>query len=466
MSVGAPYTGYPNTGMMAYRPSSGSYPMPYTVPVVPLPAVVSPWGTSPFGQVAYSQVSSPVLSPLVWPQAHPSVPLRPAPKSWPPVVGYPYTYLPNRFNMVGNQRSGVGGAPSGSPQTQHVISQQAKPPVSPVIYNQISPNYYPPNRYPYQQQGQLPAGRYPNQQYGQPQGQQRSANGQSLVGYPSNLSGQNRSAANGQSQGQVPSKAQQNMPAAQQQTNQPIGQTNGGTNTGQPPSSTANATVVQGNPNPNANKPAQNNGNGNPPAGASSLSQKGGEASGPDDLPMPTSSYPLTKAMVERWNGILKGPSSHPQRPMVAREIAEFLLAHPEVTLEGRPREIMTKLVVDVLSTGLAGEDAHFDDPVERDLVLIALRDGGFYNIPPEIIQVVERLSNNSLGLIGIERNVASEVLARHNNNQDLPASALLTAYESRWPAWKSNEPVPTKPDKKPSTMLPSTPKPAFQQLA
>jgi hypothetical protein len=371
--------------------------------------------------------------------------------------------------MVGNQLSGVGehsanSAPSALPQTQHVISHQAKPPVSPVIYNQISPNYYPPNQYPFQQQGQLPAGRYPNQRYGQPQGQLRPANGQSLVGYPGNVSGQNRPSANQQLQSKIPSSAQQNLPAPLQQTSQPNGQTNGATNNEQPSSSTANATVVQGNPNPNANKPAQNNGNA--PAGASSLSQKGGEASSPDDLPMPTSSYPLTKAMVERWNGILKGPSSHPQRPMVAREIAEFLLAHPEVTLEGRPREIMTKLVVDVLSTGLAGEDAHFDDPVERDLVLIALRDGGFYNIPSEIIQVVERLSNNSLGLIGIERNVASEVLARHNNNQDLPASALLTAYESRWPAWKSNEPVPTKPDKKPSTMLPSTPKPAFQQLA
>lgn len=173
------------------------------------------------------------------------------------------------------------------------------------------------------------------------------------------------------------------------------------------------------------------------PASASPTGQAG-------PLGLPQDNYPLTRAMVDRWSHVLDGPSSHPERPMVAREISEFLLSHPEVTLEGKPRAIMERLVVNLLSTGRTGNDTQIDDSIERDVVLLALKEGGFYNLPPSIVQVLQQLSTSGMGLHGMEQNVAKAVLMRHQQGKDKPAAALLNAYESRWPAWKSNQAVPT----------------------
>lgn len=260
-----------------------------------------------------------------------------------------------------------------------------------------------------------------------------------------------------------------------------------------PPKQRITPTPVNGSPSPGATVPMQTSTSastpGKPPEVARPVPGPGqtvGARTAPPPTPQPVDlpnnldgggKYPLTKAMVERWNAVLKGPTSHPERPKVAREMSEFLLAHPEVTLEGRPREIMTKLVVDVLSSGNTGEDTHFDDPIERDLVLIALRDGGFYNLPDEVIQAVQTLYNTSISLAGIERQVAGDILMRHNQQKDRPAAALLKAYESRWPALAktagASAPIPVAESvPAPATVATPTPPvlspalPSFQAMA
>jgi hypothetical protein len=145
--------------------------------------------------------------------------------------------------------------------------------------------------------------------------------------------------------------------------------------------------------------------------------------------------FPLTRELVEKWKADLD--DRHPvtsRRTQAANEIATFMLQHPETTLEGQPRQILERFVNNILSTSRTGSDTSPNTAVERDMILIALKQGAFYNLPATTVQHIEHMAQHSTALHGVEQTMAQEVLAKHRAGEFIPSKEFVTTYEGRFP--------------------------------
>ncbi|MFN8615352.1 MAG: hypothetical protein U0003_05535 [Vampirovibrionales bacterium] len=170
------------------------------------------------------------------------------------------------------------------------------------------------------------------------------------------------------------------------------------------------------------------------PDGSSATDATNG-AQGAPALPNVGNAFPLTPELVNQWSKDLE--DRHPvisRRSEAATQLGNFLLQHPEVTLEGQPRAIMERLVNNVLSTGRFGNDTDERTTVERDVILIALKNGGFYNLPASIVEPLQQLAKHSTALHGMEQQLAQEILTKHAQGDYTPTAQTVERYEQQYP--------------------------------